>query len=206
MLAIIGPFSSGEVKCVFPVGDRLGIVSMSMASSTPHLAEPPSTTPSQHLGRRLHVRAGDEDDRRQEIPHADRDVAYATDDTISKVLGDDAPAGRHETGRRRDQGQVTFNLAAFDFSPQVTQLAQNPTDLVAIGATPEPAIKLVAEMRRQGVKARVVAASTLALPDLPRKMGAGGDGTVIPTTFFAGLDARTRAFAASLSAARQGAS
>jgi branched-chain amino acid transport system substrate-binding protein len=39
-LAIIGPFSSSECKVAFPVGDRLGIVQMSMASAAPKLAAP----------------------------------------------------------------------------------------------------------------------------------------------------------------------
>src|ERR1700674_4551651 len=40
VLAIIGPFSSGECRVVFPAGERSGIVMMSMASSAPKLAEP----------------------------------------------------------------------------------------------------------------------------------------------------------------------
>jgi branched-chain amino acid transport system substrate-binding protein len=40
VLAIIGPLSSSECRVVFPAGDRAGIVSMSMASSAPKLAEP----------------------------------------------------------------------------------------------------------------------------------------------------------------------
>ena len=40
VLAIIGPFSSGECRVVFPAADRTGIVVTSMASSAPKLAEP----------------------------------------------------------------------------------------------------------------------------------------------------------------------
>ena len=40
VMAIIGPFSSGECRVVFPAGERAGIVTMSMASSAPKLAEP----------------------------------------------------------------------------------------------------------------------------------------------------------------------
>src|SRR5471030_1128816 len=35
VLAVIGPFSSGECRVVFPAGERSGIVMMSMASSAP---------------------------------------------------------------------------------------------------------------------------------------------------------------------------
>src|SRR6476661_510887 len=40
VLAVIGPLSSSECRVVFPAADRAGVVSMSMASSAPKLAEP----------------------------------------------------------------------------------------------------------------------------------------------------------------------
>ncbi len=40
VMALIGPFSSGECRVVFPAAERAGIVSMAMASSAPKLAEP----------------------------------------------------------------------------------------------------------------------------------------------------------------------
>jgi branched-chain amino acid transport system ATP-binding protein len=40
VMAIIGPFSSGECRVAFPAGERSGVVIMSMASSAPKLAEP----------------------------------------------------------------------------------------------------------------------------------------------------------------------
>jgi branched-chain amino acid transport system substrate-binding protein len=93
------------------------------------------------------------------------------------------------------KGEVNFNLASFDLSPQVSQLMQTKTDLVGVGAPPEAAIKLAKEMRRQGHKGRLIAGSTIADPDLPKKMGEAGNGTTIPTTFYADLDDRTKAFA-----------
>eukprot|EP01031_Cornospumella_fuschlensis_P049077 gene49077-60075_t len=39
-LAVIGPFSSSECRVAFPVGDRLGIAQMAIASSAPGLAAP----------------------------------------------------------------------------------------------------------------------------------------------------------------------
>ena len=37
VLAVIGPLSSAECRVVFPAGERIGIVTMSMASSAPKL-------------------------------------------------------------------------------------------------------------------------------------------------------------------------
>ena len=91
---------------------------------------------------------------------------------------------------------VTFQSQAFDLAPQVSQLVAQPTDLLGIGSGPEAAVRLVQELRRQGGKARPVAGSTIADPELPRLMGAAGNGTVIPTAFYANLNDRTRKFEA----------
>jgi branched-chain amino acid transport system substrate-binding protein len=73
---------------------------------------------------------------------------------------------------------------------------QQPTDLVGVGAGPEAATRLAQEMRRQGHKGRLVAGSTIADPELPRLMGKAGDGTVIPTAFYADLNDRSKKFEA----------
>jgi ABC-type branched-subunit amino acid transport system substrate-binding protein len=91
---------------------------------------------------------------------------------------------------------VTFQTQAFDLAPQVSQLVATPTDLIGVGSGPEPATRLAQELRRQGGKARLVAGSTIADPELPRLMGAAGDGTTIPTAFYSGLDDRTKKFEA----------
>lgn len=94
-------------------------------------------------------------------------------------------------------GSVDFKLAAFDFSAQVSRLKAAPSDLVGVGVPPEAAIKLAQEMRRQRHTGRLVASSTISDPDLRACMGREGNGTVIiPTTFFADLNERTRKFAA----------
>jgi branched-chain amino acid transport system substrate-binding protein len=52
----------------------------------------------------------------------------------------------------------------------------------------------VQELRRQGGKARPVAGSTIADPELPKLMGPAGNGTIIPTTFYANANERARKF------------
>ena len=89
---------------------------------------------------------------------------------------------------------VTFQSQAFDFSAQVSQLLGQPTDLIGVGSGPEPATRLAQELRRQGHKGRLVAGSTIADPELGRQMGKAGDGTTIPTTFYADLNDRAKAF------------
>ena len=194
VLGIIGPFSSSEARVAFPIAERLKVVTMSMASSAPRLAEPfkyafRNTSNEGYMFAQLMKILAEES-----IPSNNAAIAYATDDTISKVMGTAVfPAIFEKTGTDVE-AVVTFKLSAFDFSPQVSQLVSKPTDLVAVGAPPEQAIKLVTELRRQGHEGRLVAGSTIAAPDLPERMGKAGNNTTLPTTFFANLNDRTKAF------------
>jgi len=196
VLAIIGPFSSGQVQVAAPAGDRFGVVTMAMASSAPKLVANfqyafRNTSDEGYMFSRVMQTI-----KAKNLPAATGAVAYANDDTISRVMGEKVlPAVMQKTGVKLE-GSVDFKLAAFDLSAQVSQLKAKPTDLVGVGAPPEAAIKLAQEMRRQGHNGRLVAGSTINDPDLPARMGKDGNGTIIPSTFFADLNDRTRKFAA----------
>ena len=196
VVAIIGPLSSSECRVVFPAGDRAGIVAMSMASSAPKLAEPfryafRNTSDEGYMFERV-MRAL----KAKNLPIATGAIAYATDDVISKVMGENVLPGLMKKAGTDVKLSVTFQTAAFDFSAQASQLVAQPTDLIGVGSGPEPATRLVQELRRQGHKGRLVAGSTISDPELGRQMGAAGDGTTIPTTFYAELNDRTKAFQA----------
>jgi branched-chain amino acid transport system substrate-binding protein len=196
VLAIIGPFSSSEARVAFPAGERAAIVTMPMASSAPKLAEPFSyafrnTSDEGYLFVRVMRALKDKN-----IPHATAAVAYATDDVISKVMGERVLPGIMKQVGVDVKLNVTFQSQAFDMAAQVSQLMQQPTDLVGVGSGPEAATRLAQEMRRQGHKGRLVAGSTIADPELPRLMGKAGDGTVIPTAFYADLNDRSKKFEA----------
>jgi branched-chain amino acid transport system substrate-binding protein len=196
VLAIIGPLSSSECRVVFPAGDRTGVVAMSMASSAPKLAEPfqyafRNTSDEGYMFDRV-MRAL----KAKNLPIATGAIAYATDDVISKVMGENVLPGLMKKAGTDVKLSVTFQTAAFDFSAQASQLVAQPTDLIGVGSGPEPATRLVQELRRQGHKGRLVAGSTIADPELGGQMGAAGDGTTIPTTFYSELNDRARAFQA----------
>jgi branched-chain amino acid transport system substrate-binding protein len=193
-LAIIGPFSSSEARVAFPAGERIGIVTMPMASSAPKLAAPfkyafRNTSDEGYLFVRVMRALKDKN-----IPHATAAVAYATDDVISKVMGERVLPEIMKKSGVDVKLSVTFQTHAFDMAAQVSQLMRQPTDLVGFGSGPEEATRLVQEMRRQGHKGRIVAGSTITDPELPRLMGKAGDGTVVPTAFYAGLNDRTKKF------------
>lgn len=194
VLAIIGPFSSSECRVVFPAGERAGIDTMSMASSAPKLAEPftyafRNTSDEGYMFERV-LRAIKE----KNYPAQTAAVAYATDDVISKTMGENVLPNLMKKAGIDVKLSVTYLTQAFDLAAQASQLVAQPTDLLGIGSGPESATRLVQELRRQGGKARPVAGSTIADPELPKLMGPAGNGTIIPTTFYASTDDRARKF------------
>lgn len=194
-LAVIGPGSSSECRVAFPVGDRLGITQMSMMSSAPKVAAPftfafRNTVEENYLWKRLLSTI-----QRKNIPHASIAIAYATDDAISQSLGTAVLPERIKEANLALSDSVTFRVSAFDLSPQVSQLIQKPSDLIAVGTPPDPLLRFVTELRRQGHKGRILGGSSIADVDLPERMGPPGEGTMIGATFYAGLDdARTKKF------------
>jgi branched-chain amino acid transport system substrate-binding protein len=196
VLAVIGPFSSSECRVAFPAAERAGVAIMSMASSAPKLAEPftyafRNTTDEGFMFNRVMQAL-----QAHKYPIATGAIAYATDDVISRTMGEKVlPALMKKTGTDVKLS-VTFQTQAFDLSVQASQLVADPTDLIGVGSGPEAATRLAQELRRQGHKGRLVAGSTVADPELPRLMGAAGDGTTIPTTFYGELSDRTKKFEA----------
>jgi len=130
------------------------------------------------------------------LPTTTAALAYATDDVVSKTMGEVVLPNVMKKAGTDIKLSVTFQNQAFDLAPQVSQLVATPTDLVGVGSGPEAATRLVQELRRQGHNGRLVAGSTIADPELPRLMGAAGDRTTIPTTFYGALDDRTKKFEA----------
>ena len=196
VLAVIGPFSSGECRVVFPAAERAGVVSMSMASSAPKLAEPftyglRNTSDEGYMFTKVMKTLQD-----KKYPIKTAAVAYATDDVISKTMGEIVLPNVLKQAGTEIKSSVTFQTQAFDLSAQVSQLKSDPTDLIAVGAGPEAATRLVQELRRQGLNGRVVAGSTIGDSELAKRMGKDGDGTVIPTTFYSDVSDNARKFEA----------
>lgn len=196
VLAVIGPFSSGQVQVAAPAADRIGVVTMVMASSAPKLVANfkyafRNTSDEGYMFDRVMRTI-----KSRNLPAKTAAVAYANDDTIMRVMGEKVFPGLMKKAGVELVATVDFKLAAFDLSAQVSQLKARPSDLVGMGALPETAVKLAQEMRRQGHPGRIVSGSMIADPELPVRIGREGNGTICPTTFFADLNDNTRKFAA----------
>jgi branched-chain amino acid transport system substrate-binding protein len=194
VLAVIGPFSSGECRVVFPAGERSGIVMMSMASSAPKLAEPftyalRNTSDEGYMFSKVMRTLQD-----KKYPVATGAIAYATDDVISKTMGEIVLPNIMKQAGTDVKLSVTFQSQAFDVAAQVSQLKAQPTDLIGVGSGPDVAVRLAQELRRQAVKGRLVAGSTIGDSELAKRMGNDGNGTVIPNTFYSGVSDKAKKF------------
>jgi branched-chain amino acid transport system substrate-binding protein len=194
-LAIIGPFSSSECRVAFPVGERLGIPEMSMASAAPKIAAPftyafRNTVEENYTWERVFKTI-----LRKNIPHSSVAIAYVTDDAISNSTGTAVLPAKIQGAGLAKGDTVTLRSNAFDVSAQVSQLMQNPSDLIAVGMPPDNLLHFAAELRRQGHKGIILGSTSIADVDLPERMGAFGQDTVVGATFFSGLDdPRTKIF------------
>lgn len=198
-LAIIGPFSSSEVKVSFPVGERLGIAQMAMSSSAPGLGKGFSfgfrnTTDEGRVVNEVLTSI-----KEKGLPHATGAIAYATDDTVSKSMGTAVFPKLFGEYKIPVKGEVDFQYKAFDLSPQVSRLVAIKPDVIGVGAPPEAAINLAKEMKRQGVQARLIGGTTIADPDLPQRMDGAGETMTIGTTFFKDYDDKAKKFTAEFS-------
>ncbi|RJF68759.1 ABC transporter substrate-binding protein [Rhodopseudomonas palustris] len=194
-LAVIGPFSSGEVRVAFPAGERLGIVQMSMSSSAPGLTKGFSYAFRNTRDEKTVIDEVLATLRDKKLPMKTGATAFATDDTVSKSVGTAVLPVLFSKYGVESKGAVDFQYNAFDLSPQVSQLAQMKPDIIGLGAPPEAAVNLAKELKRQGVTARLIAGTTVADPDLPKRMAGAGELMTIGTTFFAELNDQTKAFA-----------
>jgi len=194
-LAVIGPFLSSECRVAFPAGEREGIPMMSSASSAPGLTQGHNFAFRNTMDEATKIEKLVKVMKEKGLLGKSASIAYANDDFVSKSAGAEAfPDALKKTGIPVEVN-VNFAFAAFDLSPQVSQLMTRPTDMVALAAPPESAAKFVREMRRQGSKGRVVGGSIFATPEFPGRVGEAGNGTLVTVTFFSGReDARTRKF------------
>ena len=194
-LAVIGPFSSGEARVAFAAGERLGIVQIPNASSAPELADKFSyayrVTESEFLQFDRLVTTM----KSKGMDVANTSIMYVSDEFVSKAVGTQLmPAVFGKQGVEIVGEPIGFQTAAFDLSPQVAQLAEKPTDTVAVAGIVEAVVKSAKELRRQGHEGRIIGSGISADPDLAGKIGADGNGMLYAAWFWWDRDDASRSF------------
>jgi len=194
-LAIIGPFSSGEARVAFAIGERLGIVQIPNAASTPGLAKGHS------FAFRVTEDEGKQFNRmltslkRKGIPADTAAIMYESDQFVSKAVGTLIMPGSFAAVGIKVLGEPEgFPQNAFDLSPQIAKIMQTPPDLIGAGAILDNAVKILKEARRQGFKGRMVGSQLFGDPEITDVVGNEADGTIFAAGYWWDLNDKTRAF------------
>ena len=164
VLAIIGPFSSGEAAAAFPVGERLGIVQIPNASSAPGL------TKDKPYGFRLTEDEGKQFARlmqamkRKNVPMSKAAVVYASDNRITSVVGKFIMPGLLKKFGATVAEPIGFTVASFDVAPQVTKVMEGNPEVVGVAGFGVHAAAFHKELKRQGFKGRIIGSQLFADP------------------------------------------
>lgn len=193
-LAIIGPFSSGEAAVAFPVGERIGIVQIPNAASTPGL------TKGYSYAWRLTADEGTQFTRliksmtKKGIKHDHAEIIYVSDERVANVSGTKFYPAIFKANHMTFGEPIAIQVNSFDVSPQVAQALQRKPDVVAIAATPDGAAKVIKELRRQGFKGRIIGSQIFADPNQVQLFGKDANGMLIVAGFWWDRTDATRAF------------
>jgi branched-chain amino acid transport system substrate-binding protein len=194
VLAIIGPFSSGEAAVTFPVGERLGIIELPTSATTPGL------TKGFSYAWRLVSDEGKQFTRliktlgKKGIDHSNADIIYVSDERVSNISGTQFYPAIFKANNVAYGDPIGIQLKSFDVSPQVTQALERKPDVVAIAGTPDSAGKVIKELRRQGFTGRVIGSQIFADPNSIDLFGRDADGMIIVAGYWWDRNDATRAF------------
>lgn len=157
VLIIIGPILSSACEMVFPVINRMKIVSISPTSAKPGLAAKnrpwafrTNLTSDKTLGPALEKWVKDKHIKKAAI-------IYDSSDAVSTGEGAKVYPAFFKKHGVKIVDTVTIQRKDFDFSAQITRIKGKAPDGVALAAQAEQAANIVREMRRQGLNIPVIA-------------------------------------------------
>ena len=180
VLAIVGPHYSSMGETTFPLGNRLRVIQIAVASSKPGLAAANRPYAFRNTLTEDKVAGGviREFKKRYNI----KKVAIMTDikDAVSKSVGTQVlPPAFKAQGIEVITGDkpVTFQTNDTQFKAQITKLkAMNP-DGIGLGALGPDALNIITEARRQGMKQPFMSTAPIMEGELPEKGGKAVEGT-----------------------------
>ena len=183
VLAILGPFSSGEAAVAFNLAEREKIVMMSNASSAPGL------TDGKEWAWRLTEDEGKQFARllttlqAHDVPRDSAEIVYVSDERIANIVGTKLyPALMGKFGITHGE-PVAITYKSFDLAPQIAPVVQAQPDLVAVAGLPENAAKTIKELKRQGFAGTMIGSQIFSDPNILELFGDLAEGT----TFMAGF-------------------
>jgi branched-chain amino acid transport system substrate-binding protein len=191
VLGIVGPHYSSVGETTFPLGNRLKIIQIAVASSKPGLAAAnrPYAFRNTLTEDKVAVAVIGEWKKRYNI----KKVAIITDikDAVSRSVGTKVlPPTYKAQGIEVITGDkpVTFQTNDTQFRAQITKLkAMNP-DGVGMGALGPDALNIITEARRQGMKQPFMSTAPIMEGEVPELGGKAVVGTFSGTIWNIDLD------------------
>lgn len=194
VVAIVGPFSSGEAAVTVNDAERLKILMMTPSASRPGLTDGKAYTwrltedESTQFTRLLKSM------KLKGIKMDKAEIVYVSDEAVSNAAGTQSyPALFKELGIAFGP-PIPVQYKSFDVAPQVAKIVQANPDVVAVAALPEAMSKIVRELRRQGFTGRIISSQIAADPLMVELLGKEGDGTLLVASFWKGHNARSMEF------------
>ncbi|MEQ8696948.1 MAG: ABC transporter substrate-binding protein [Bauldia litoralis] len=194
-LAVIGPFSSSEARVAFAAGEREKIVQIPNASSAPKLADRFSYAYRMTENEGLQFNRVLVTLKQKGMAISSAAILYGTDDVVSKAVGLFIMKPLFaKNGVKLAKAPIGFETKAVDLSAQVTQLKGLKADYIGLAGITPVAVRVLKEMRRQGITAPIIGGQIWADPEIVRQMGKDGEGAVFSAWFWYKRDARSKEF------------
>ncbi len=190
VLAILGPFSSSECEVAFPVGNRIGVVMISQASSKPGVA---AKYPFAFRNKIDELQLAVPTMKKWKTHYNIKTVAIVHDakDAVSRVLGTVVlPGVSKKLGLQvvNEGNFVTYTTGDFDMRPQVTKLKNMQFDGLVFGGVYMDGVTFIKEARRQGVNQPMMGGNPLMSLQFPRKGGKAAEGVFTSSEFYYWMD------------------
>jgi len=180
VLAIVGPHYSSVAESTFPMGNRLKIVQIAVASSKPGLSE--ANRPYAFRNTITEDKVADAVVREFKKRYNIKKVAIITDikDAVARSVGMQVlpPAFKaHGIEILTGDNPVTFQTNDTQFTAQITKLKSLKPDGIGMGALGPDALNIITEARRQGMNQPFMSTAPVHEGDLPQKGGKAVEGT-----------------------------
>jgi branched-chain amino acid transport system substrate-binding protein len=194
VLAIIGPFSSGESAVAINDADRLKTLMMPTSASAPGLTDGHryawrlTEDEATQFGRLL------KSIKAKGVKSDTAEIIYISDEVVSNSAGTKLYPELLSAAGIKHGTPIAVQYKSFDMSAQAAKVVQSNPDLVALAALPDSASKVVRELRRQGYKGRIIGSQIFADPNIGELMGAEGEGTMFVSGFWKNRTPQTKAF------------
>ncbi len=191
VIAIVGPHYSSTAEATFPLGNRLKIVQVAVASSKPGVAK--ANRPYAFRNTLTEDKIAEAVVKAVKERYGFKRVAIVSDakDAVARSLGTNVlPAALQANGLEIVTGKdpVMFQTNDLHFTTQVTRLKSFNPDGIALGALGPDALNIILEARKQGVTQPFFGTATLMEGNMPERGGKAIDGTFAGTIWHEELD------------------